>query len=74
MKRFAKRILTFRPTTRQLAVIGFALLLAAPVFAQGGEFAVGKRRQRFADGVHEHHRTWTVARRHRGRRIDVCVW
>lgn len=34
MKRFAKSILAFSPTTRQLAMIGFSLLLAAPAFAQ----------------------------------------
>jgi len=35
MKRFVKSVLTFRPTMRQLAVIGFFLMLAAPAFAQG---------------------------------------
>jgi type IV secretory pathway VirB2 component (pilin) len=34
MKQLAKTVLNFRPTARQLAVIGFSLLLAAPAFAQ----------------------------------------
>ena len=34
MKTILRRAIRFRPTTRQLAVIAFGLLLAAPVFAQ----------------------------------------
>ena len=35
------------------------------------EFSVGERRQCLANGVHQHHRARTVARRNRRGRLDV---
>jgi hypothetical protein len=34
---------------------------------------VGERRQRPAASLYQHHRPWTVARGHRGFRVDVRV-
>jgi type IV secretory pathway VirB2 component (pilin) len=35
MKKIFRKAVRFRPTTRQLTLVAFGLLLAAPVFAQG---------------------------------------
>ena len=54
MRTIWRNVTRWRAALRQLVLVAAALFLAAPAFAQGGRFTLGKRGQRPPASLYEH--------------------